>query len=119
MSKFAHSFRTSRHLKYGAPFFLFLLGGTYALREFRTVRYDSDINIKANKYVTLEEAFGELERKTNNRLKLKPQKLSLEEELATLEKKVDTDNWENKRGPRPWEGTVPERPVSRLPISPA
>jgi hypothetical protein len=38
--------------------------------------------------------------------------------LALLEKKVDLDNWENKRGPRPWEGTVQERPIKRIAKSP-
>jgi hypothetical protein len=33
---------------------------------------------------------------------------------ALLERKVDTENWENKRGPRPWEETVQQdRPTKR------
>jgi len=36
-----------------------------------------------------------------------------EEELEALDAKIDWDNWENKRGPRPWEGTVEARPIKR------
>lgn len=114
MNRLLSSARTSRHFKYGAPFFLFVFGGTYVLREFRTVRYDSDINPRAKKVVSVTEAFGDLEKQTQSKIKLKPENKSLEEELDHLEKTVDTDNWENKRGPRPWEGTVQERPVSRV-----
>ena len=29
-----------------------------------------------------------------------------------LESKLDIDNWENKRGPRPWEeGSIENRPI--------
>ena len=45
----------------------------------------------------------------------KPAKKTLEEDLEILEKKVDLDNWENKRGPRPWEeGSIEARPKVRL-----
>ncbi len=50
MNRLLSSARASRHLKYGAPFFLFLFGGNYALRQFRSVRYDTDINPKAAQY---------------------------------------------------------------------
>ena len=50
MNRLLSNFRTSRHLKYGAPFFLFLFGGTYALREFRSVRYDPNINPRAKNF---------------------------------------------------------------------
>jgi hypothetical protein len=50
MNRLFTSARASRHLKYGAPFFLFLFGGNYALRQFRSVRYDTDINPKAAQY---------------------------------------------------------------------
>jgi hypothetical protein len=50
MNRFVLGLRASRHLKYGAPFFLFLLGGTYALREFRSVRYDAELNPKAKHF---------------------------------------------------------------------
>ena len=38
--------RASKHFKNGLPFFLFIGGGAFALKEFRTVRYDSNINIR-------------------------------------------------------------------------
>ena len=40
---------------------------------------------------------------------------TLEEDLDSYETKVDTDNWENKRGPRPWEpGSIEERQARRF-----
>jgi len=33
----------------------------------------------------------------------KTKQASLEEEYENVTKKIDIDNWENKRGPRPWE----------------
>lgn len=34
---------------------------------------------------------------------IKPKQVSIEEEYAEYRKNVDIDNWQNKRGPRPWE----------------
>jgi len=47
-------------------------------------------------------------------LKFKKDNSTLEEELEKYNKEVDIDSWENKRGPRPWEGTVPVKPVKSL-----
>jgi len=107
----------NRHFKNGAPFFLFLFGGGYALREFRSVRYDSDLNPHAKKFLKPEEAFGDIAK--SGKVSLKQSKATLEEDLDTLQEKVDIDNWENKRGPRPWEaGSIKERPVRRFSHAP-
>uniref|UniRef100_A0A663MQS5 Cytochrome c oxidase assembly protein COX16 homolog, mitochondrial n=1 Tax=Athene cunicularia TaxID=194338 RepID=A0A663MQS5_ATHCN len=60
---------------------LYLVGGSFALREFAQIRYDVD------------PAFKE---------KLKQNTVTLESEYEKLEKS-DLDNWENIRGPRLWE----------------
>jgi len=114
MSALLARISNSKHFKHGAPFFLFIFGGAYALREFRSVRYDSDLNPHAKKLIKPEEAFEDLSKRTD-KVKHKPTKATLEEDLDKIYEKVDLDNWENKRGPRPWEaGSIKERPVKRF-----
>jgi len=109
----------NKHFQNGVPFFLFIFGGAYALREFRSVRYDSNLNPKAAKLLTPEEAFGDTAERLGGKVVHKPSKATLEEDLETLHKKVDLDNWENKRGPRPWEaGSIKERPIKRFEHAP-
>ena len=108
----------NRHFKNGVPFFAFIFGGAYALREFRSVRYDSELNPKASKYVKPEEVFKELGKTSGERVQFNKTLNTLEEDLDSYETKVDTDNWENKRGPRPWEpGSIQERTARRFPHS--
>jgi cytochrome c oxidase assembly protein subunit 16 len=109
MASFFARLQANKHFRNGVPFFLFIGAGAFILKEFRTVRYDSEINIRANKFLTKEEAFGDQAEKIN----LKP-KRSLQEDLELLNEKVDIDTWENIRGPRPWEtpeerGALPDR----------
>ncbi|XP_020289650.1 cytochrome c oxidase assembly protein COX16 homolog, mitochondrial [Pseudomyrmex gracilis] len=85
----------SRSWKYGIPFMIFILGGSYALREFTELRYTyrkvSGYNIR-----------GELE-KEGIQMRL-PEEITLEKEYEKLEK-MDVDNWENIRISRPWDET--------------
>jgi len=79
-------------IKYGLPFLVMMLGGSFALKEFTQLRYQfakkvtinpkemNDIGIKMKEY-------GEV---------------TLETEYEKI-KLIDIDNWENVRGPRPWE----------------
>ena len=46
MASFFSRLRANKHFQSGVPFFLFIGGGAFALKEFRTVRYDSNINIR-------------------------------------------------------------------------
>lgn len=108
MSSFFSRLLSNKHFKNGLPFFCFIGGGAFTLKQFRSVRYDSDLNPNATKFLTPEEAFGDKAEGIN----LKP-KRTLEEDLELLNEKVDSDNWEQKRMPRPWEGTVEARPVAR------
>jgi len=108
---FLNKLNSNKHFRFGVPFFLFIFGGQYALREFREVRYDNKINPKARKLITDEEAFEGFNK--SDQLVYKKNIKTAEEELEALDAKIDWDNWENKRGPRPWEGTVEARPIKR------
>ncbi|CAK1581113.1 unnamed protein product [Parnassius mnemosyne] len=84
----AYSKRKS--IRYGLPFILFVVGGSFGLREWTQIRYQfsqvkgvskeeaEKMGLHKTKEVTLEKAFDDIQ-------------------------KLDIDNWENKRGPRPWE----------------
>ncbi|CAH0399492.1 unnamed protein product [Chilo suppressalis] len=79
-----------RSFKYGLPFIVFVVGGSFGLREWTQIRYE----FSQVKGVSKEEAekMG-LHREKN---------VSLETVYEDIQK-LDIDNWENKRGPRPWE----------------
>jgi len=118
MSSFFARVVKNRHIQQGGPFFLFIFGGAFVLREFRTVRYDSELNPKARNLIKPEEAFADLEQKAGGKVKFNKNKVSLEKDLEILEQKVDLDSWEQVRGPRPWEeGSIKPRPVRRFPHS--
>ena len=105
----------SKHFTNGVPFFLFIFGGAYALKEFRSVRYDKDLNPNAQKFVKPEEVFKDLESKGVKKVSFAKSQNSLEEDLEVYDQKIDTENWEQKRGPRPWEaGSIPQRPAKRF-----
>ena len=99
MSSLINRILNNKHFKNGAPFFLFIFGGAYALKEFRSVRYDPELNPKATKFVKPEEVFNDLETKSGKKVQFAKTKNSLEEDLDIYDQKVDTENWEQKRGP--------------------
>lgn len=115
MNSFLSKISSSRHFRFGVPFFLFIFGGQQALSHFRAVRYDSRLNPNANKtLLTPEEAFGDLNAAAGGKKLFEKSNKTAEEELDILDKKVDWYNWENKRGPRPWENSVEKREVKRI-----
>ncbi|KAF6208575.1 hypothetical protein GE061_017033 [Apolygus lucorum] len=69
-----------------------MVGGSFGLKEFSLLRYQYSKRV----VLTPEEAakFG-IEMK-------RPEEVTLESEYEKI-KKLDIDNWENVRGPRPWE----------------
>jgi len=114
MSSFLERLSRSKHFRFGVPFFAFIFGGQYALRKFREVRYDVNLNPSANKnLIKPEEAFADVKNKSGARI-FEHDTRTTEEELEALDKELDTDNWEQKRGPRPWEGTVENREIRRV-----
>lgn len=76
------------------PFAVLVIGGWLITKEFAKIRY----KYPKNQYINVREeakAMG---------IKIK-EPVSLEEEYENTMKKVDLDNWENIRIPRPWEET--------------
>lgn len=74
------------------PFLLLVVGGSFGLREFAQIRYD----FRMRKAVSKEDA-------EKMGIKMKDQKdVTLETEYEKVAQ-IDTSNWENVRGPRPWE----------------
>nr|XP_009688170.1 PREDICTED: cytochrome c oxidase assembly protein COX16 homolog, mitochondrial [Struthio camelus australis] len=73
---------------YFIAFQLYLVGGSFGLREFAQIRYD------------VHKLHGKVDPALKE--KLKEKNVTLESEYQKLEKS-DLDNWENIRGPRPWE----------------
>ncbi|XP_072938105.1 cytochrome c oxidase assembly protein COX16 homolog, mitochondrial [Epargyreus clarus] len=79
-----------KSFKYGLPFILFVIGGSFGLREWTQIRYQ----FSKVKGITKEEA---------EKMGLHRQReVTLEKSYEEIQK-LDIDNWENKRGPRPWE----------------
>ncbi|KAF3845268.1 hypothetical protein F7725_008431 [Dissostichus mawsoni] len=82
--------RKNKTIKYGVPMLLLVVGGSFGLREFTQIRYDSQrIRKKLD---------PSLEAKVN----VERQPVILEEEYEKI-KKVNMEEWRNIRGPRPWE----------------
>ncbi|XP_055677011.1 cytochrome c oxidase assembly protein COX16 homolog, mitochondrial [Lutzomyia longipalpis] len=87
-----------KYFKYGVPFLILVTGGSFGLREFTTLRYE----FSRNKEVSPEEM-----KKLGISMK-KTGEVTLESEYEKV-KTLDIDNWDNKRGPRPWEENIPEK----------
>jgi len=86
-----HQLFYNKNLRYAVPFLLFVIGGSFGLREFTALRY---------KYRSVESlSFREEAKKTGIAVK-KQGEVTLEKEYEDL-KKVDIYNWENVRISRP------------------
>lgn len=86
--------KDNKHFKYGLPFIIAMVGGSYGLQYYSQLRYD----IQAERHIMgktkeLQKIIGSSD--------VKPK--TLEEEYEEYKKEVDIDNWKNIRGPRPWE----------------
>ncbi|XP_059140130.1 cytochrome c oxidase assembly protein COX16 homolog, mitochondrial-like isoform X2 [Physella acuta] len=80
-----------RFIRLGIPFVVFVAGGSFFLKQFASLRYE----FRNSKRLSKEEA-EELGFKT----------VSVDTEIEKMLKEIeekDLDNWENIRGPRPWE----------------
>ncbi|XP_054469496.1 cytochrome c oxidase assembly protein COX16 homolog, mitochondrial isoform X1 [Anoplopoma fimbria] len=80
----------NKTIKYGIPMLMLVVGGSFGLREFTQIRYDSQ---KIRKRLD-----PSLEAKVN----VEKQSVILEEEYEKM-KQVNMEEWKNIRGPRPWE----------------
>ncbi|PSN46948.1 hypothetical protein C0J52_12563 [Blattella germanica] len=78
--------------RYGVPFIVFVVGGSFGLKQFSQLRYDFSKQCPVT---------PELAEKHGVKMK-KPGEVTLESEYEKVQK-LDIDNWTNVRGPRPWE----------------
>lgn len=84
-------FLKNKFLRFGAPFILLVVGGSFGLREFSQIRYD----YRQVKLISTEE----LEKQGINK---KPHgSVTIETEYKKLIKEVNLEDYENKRIPRP------------------
>ncbi|VEN39997.1 unnamed protein product [Callosobruchus maculatus] len=84
-----------RLFKYGIPFFILMIGGSFGLREFTQLRYQ---------FSKVSEIRPDELKKAGIEMK-KPGEVTLETEFEKI-KNLDIDNWEQVRGPRPWEEKI-------------
>jgi len=84
-----------KFFRYGVPFFILVIAGSFGLTEITSLRY----KFRAQKGMTKEEA-----EKIGVKMK-NPGEVTLESEFEKTKKELNIDEWENKRGPRPWEMT--------------
>ncbi len=87
-------FRKNRFVRFGVPFLILLVGGSFGLEHFARLRYD----FRKTKRLKLEE----VEEATGLKLKSEEDRPTIEKEVEKL-KNQDLDHWQNIRGPRPWE----------------
>lgn len=85
----------SKRFRYAIPFLIFIVGGSVGLREFTALRY---------RYRSVEPYTVKEEAKKIGMVVNKPEESTLEAQYEKM-KKTDTEDWENKRVPRPagWE----------------
>uniref|UniRef100_A0A1X7VK45 Cytochrome c oxidase assembly protein COX16 homolog, mitochondrial n=1 Tax=Amphimedon queenslandica TaxID=400682 RepID=A0A1X7VK45_AMPQE len=82
-------------LKVGLPMILFLVAGSYGLTQFTSIRIKK--RDEKNRMLTAEETLSFQKAK---------KVVVVEEEYEQLMESLDINNWENKRGPRPWEENI-------------
>ncbi|XP_067680708.1 cytochrome c oxidase assembly protein COX16 homolog, mitochondrial-like [Haliotis asinina] len=92
-----------RFIRLGAPFLLLIVGGSFGLEKFTVIRYQ----FRKGQKLTEEEAakYG---------LNLKETKGSeaIEKAYEKLQRE-ELDNWQNIRGPRPWEDSKTVQDLQR------
>ncbi|KAF2900876.1 hypothetical protein ILUMI_05281 [Ignelater luminosus] len=87
------TFTRRRSVKYGIPIFVIVVGGSFYLEQFSKLKYQ---------FGRQQSAVNPAELKKEG-IEVKDRKeLTLEAQYEEI-KKLDIDNWEQVRGPRPWE----------------
>lgn len=85
-------FFNRRLVKLGLPFMILMIGGSFGLREFTALRFQ---------FRPVTSVSPEQMKKEGIYMK-KRGEVTLESEYEKI-KDLDIDNWEQVRGPRPWE----------------
>lgn len=93
MNNFKHFIKRNRFLSYGLPFVLLLVGGSFGLEKFAQLRYV----FRKTLFLTPEKA-----KELGIEMRSGADKPTLDTEYEKL-KQMNIENWENVRGPRPWE----------------
>lgn len=78
--------KKNRFFYQGAPFILFIVGGSFALKQFTSIRYE----------------IHELKDDSNEVSKMF-KVIDFDKEAPRILAEVDHEHWENVRAPRPWE----------------
>jgi cytochrome c oxidase assembly protein subunit 16 len=94
------------------PFAALVVGAYYGMMEFRKINYKYDRPGSAILFREQLKKMGATEDDYQAKTTM-----SMEEEYDKLMKKIDLDNWQNVRGPRPWEllpGETPKQFQDRM-----
>lgn len=84
--------KKSNNFRYGLPFMITIVGGSFALKYYAELRYE----IQNERHIMTKTKA--LQKITGS---VKPK--SIEEEYESYSKNTNLDDWKNIRGPRPWE----------------
>nr|XP_002731450.1 PREDICTED: cytochrome c oxidase assembly protein COX16 homolog, mitochondrial-like [Saccoglossus kowalevskii] len=87
--KYAEAITKNKFLRHGLPMLLLIVGGSFGLKEFSSLRYET-------RYIK------KIDPELEATMKKGKKKITLDEELEKIQEK-DLDKWVNIRGPRPWE----------------
>ncbi|KAJ8289675.1 hypothetical protein GJAV_G00004010 [Gymnothorax javanicus] len=98
------AFQRNKTFKYGVPMLVLVVGGSFGLREFTQIRYDAQ---KMRK---------KLDPALEARINIQKQPVILEEEYEKM-KQQNLDEWNNIRGPRPWENSREYQDQQRVQLS--
>ena len=82
----------SKFFRFGIPMLTFIVLGSFGLSEFTSINVDR--RDKKSRMLTAEEKL---------KFQKKVEKVDVEEEWGRMQQEMNIDDWENKRGPRPWE----------------
>ena len=82
----------SRFFRFGLPLIAFVVVGSVGLSEFTSIRVRK--RDEKNRSLTADEAL---------QFQKKVGRVDVDQEFSRIQETVDISNWENKRGPRPWE----------------
>jgi len=86
-----NNFKKNKFFRFGLPFILLIVGGSFGLKEFSQIRYD----YRKIKFVSPEEL-------KKQGIEMKPRgSITIETEYKKLIEQVNLDDYENKRIARP------------------
>ncbi|XP_065833233.1 cytochrome c oxidase assembly protein COX16 homolog, mitochondrial-like [Oscarella lobularis] len=88
------AFGNRRFWKFGVPFVTFVVIGSFGLAEFTSIRVKR--KDERTRMLTSDEML---------KMQQTGKKLTLEDTYEEIKQSTDIEQWENIRGPRPWEET--------------